>query len=198
MVAPLLSAPLPPPGPWRGERTGLGSGLRLRDCVQREEMVQLLIKMLRVWTRHGRGGRHHPGCGSGLSKRRWAHRAPLGQPCSQGIWQGPRASWCVQGGRSGHEFSPRALVWGCLHFSFTSVWECACGHPSHLPALCWGRPLRDSRKSPTCVNAVLRQTQREAGTVRVQFPLPWCRLRGPTVCFKHDLVELQLACPNSL
>lgn len=127
---PLLSAPLPLPGPRRGERTCLGSGLRLHDCVQCEEIVHLLIKMLRVWTRRGRGGHHHPGCGSGLSKRRWH----TGLPSSSRV---PRASGraCALPG----VFRGEGLAWilstcTCLGMSscllHSSVWECACGHPA--------------------------------------------------------------------
>lgn len=193
---PLLSAPLPLPGPRRGERTGLGSGLRLHDCVQCEEMVHLLIKMLRMWTRRSRGGHHHPGCGSGLSKRHWRTGFPLGsrvprasgRACAlHGVFRGEGLAWILSTCTClGMSSCPSLLSVGMC------VWP-----PSHLPALCWGHLLRDARKSPTCVNAVFMQTQREAGTVRVQFPRPWCRLRGPTVCFKHNLVELQLACRNS-
>lgn len=186
--SPLLSAPLPLPGPRRGERTGLGSGLRLHDCVQCEEMVHLLIKMLRVWTRRGHGGHHHPGYGSGLSKRRWAHRAHLGQLCPQRASGRARALHDVfrEGGLAMN--SPCALVWGCVNFSFTSPCGNACAPPSRLPALCWAIRSGTLGK-PTCVHAILMQTQREAGTHPTHgegpVPLPWCRLHELAVCVSN-------------
>lgn len=62
----------------------------------------------------------------------------LGQPCPQRASGRARALHGV--------FREEGLAMNSLHVHLSgmssfllhfSVWECVCGHPSHLPALCW-------------------------------------------------------------